>query len=571
MLGDVVLSRPPAPPAPPPPVRPSDGLLAAIVESSSDAIVAEDLDGGITGWNRAAERLYGWRADEILGRSIDLVVPEDRRDEIRFTRAAIRRDEAIAPIETERLAKTGTRLRVRVHQSPIVDRSGQLVGVSTLTHEIGESHRMRAALASSEARYHALVDSLTEFVLVTDSDGLAYDAQPSWSAFTGQDVGPSTDVRRSEAVHPDDRAVYDAAWTVGVRSERAFPLAARIRKASGEYRYCEGNVVPLTDERGNVLEWVAALTDAHDRHEIDERRRAGADRFQRFVDSNILPICYGEGEQILDGNRAFLELLGIRRRDLEKGRPLSQLLSPTGDHEGMDQFRGGDAADYEFTRANGAPGYVLVAGVSLEPEPGWLAVAVDLTERRTAEDHARHLSLHDPLTGLPNRRVLIDRLDHALDRELETSALVAVLFCDVDEFKRVNDEHGHGGGDQVLHTIARRLEEQARVGDTVARVGGDEFIVILEGLGNSADATRIAERFRAAIAEPITAGNGEMLVSCSIGVAVTGNRLEDVDSLMRRADAAMYRAKQEGRNRVVTSDAPEIYLDAAPAADQRAG
>lgn len=550
--------------------RPNDELLAAIVESSSDAIVAKDLDGVVTGWNRAAERLYGWRADEIIGRSIDLVVPEDRRDEVAMIRGAIRRADRVAPMETERLTKTGSRLRVRVHESPIVDRDGRLVGASTLTHDIGEHHRMREALAASEARYRALVDTLTEFVLVTDGDGLADEAQPSWSAYTGQDIGLSTDAGRREAVHPDDRAAFDASWAAGLRSKRAFKVSCRIRKATGEYRYCEGNVVPLRDDRGRLLEWVAAVADVHERHEVAARQRTSAERFQRFVDSNILPICYGDGDHILDGNQAFLDLLGIQRDDLKRGRALSELVSPKDSHEGMDVFHGGDAAEYEFTRADGTAGYVLVAGVSLEPEAGWIAVAVDLTKRRTAEEEARNLALHDPLTGLPNRRLLMDRLNRALTRDAQPGELVGLLFCDLDQFKRVNDEYGHAGGDRLLHDVARRLEEQARAGDTVARVGGDEFVIVLERLAEPEDATHTAERIRAALAQPIRAGEREMHVTCSIGVAVAGAGARDVDSLLAHADEAMYRAKQEGRNRVATSFASDIDLGFTPMIDLRA-
>ena len=549
--------------------RPNDELLAAIVESSSDAIVAKDLDGVITGWNRAAERLYGWRADEIIGRSIELVVPEDRRDEIAMIRAAVRRAERVAPMETERLTKTGGRLRVRVHESPIVDRNGRLVGASTLTHDIGEHHRMREALAASEARYRALVETLTEFVLVTDGDGIAAEAQPSWSAYTGQDIGASTDAGRREAVHPDDRAAFDASWTAGVRSKRAFTVSCRIRNSSGEYRYCEGHVVPLRSDHGAVLEWFAAVADVHERHEVEERQRTSAERFQRFVDSNILPICYGQDDHILDGNRAFLGLLGIQRGDLKRGRPLSEVLTPKETHEGMDVFHGGDAAEYEFTRGDGTTGYVLVAGVSLEPESGWIAVAVDLTERRTAEDEARNLALHDPLTGLPNRRLLLDRLDRALSRDAQPGELVGLLFCDLDQFKQINDEYGHAGGDRLLHDVARRLEHQARAGDTVARVGGDEFVIVLEGLTEPDDATHTAERIRAALAQPIRSGDLEMHVTCSIGVAVAADGATDVDSLLAHADAAMYRAKQEGRNRVATSFTTDVDLGFTPVIDLR--
>jgi diguanylate cyclase (GGDEF)-like protein/PAS domain S-box-containing protein len=554
-----------------PPARPNDELLVAIVESSSDAIVAKDLEGAVTGWNRAAERLYGWRADEITGRSIDLVVPEDRRDEVAMIRAAIRRGERVAPIETERLTKTGTRLRVRVHESPILDREGRLVGASTLTHDIGEHHRMREALAASEARYRALVDTVSEFVIVTDGDGLADEAQPSWSAFTGQDIGASTESGRRAAVHPDDRAAFDASWSAGVKSKRAFVVSCRIRNSSGEYRYCEGNVVPLRDDHGRVLEWVAAVADVHERHEVQERQRTSAERFQRFVDSNILPICYGEEDHILDGNRAFLDLLGIQRRDLERGHPLSDLLSPKQSHEGMDVFHGGDAAEYEFTRADGTSGYVLVAGVSLEPEPGWIAVAVDLTERRTAEDDARRLSLHDPLTGLPNRRLLLDRIDRALARDAAPDEVVGVLFCDLDHFKQVNDEYGHAVGDQLLHDVADRLAEQGRGGDTVARVGGDEFVIVLEGLTGPGDATRIAERMRASLEHPIHAGGQDLRVTCSIGVAVASGHTRDVDALLERADAAMYRAKQRGRNRVEVDVTEDVEISLIPMIDLRTG
>jgi diguanylate cyclase (GGDEF)-like protein/PAS domain S-box-containing protein len=407
-------------------------------------------------------------------------------------------------------------------------------------------------------------------VLVTDGDGIAADAQPSWSAYTGQDIGASTDAGRREAVHPDDRAAFDASWTAGVRSKRAFTVACRIRNGAGEYRFCEGHVVPLRNDRGAVLEWAAAVADVNERHEVEVRQRTSAERFQRFVDSNILPICYGEDDHILDGNRAFLDLLGIQRRDLKRGRPLSELLTPKETHEGMDVFHGGDAAEYEFTRGDGTIGYVLVAGVSLEPESGWIAVAVDLTERRTAEEEARNLALHDPLTGLPNRRLLLDRLNRALSRDSRPGELVGLLFCDLDQFKLVNDEYGHAGGDRLLHDVARRLEHQARAGDTVARVGGDEFVIVLERLASPDDATHTAERIRAALAQPIRAGEQEMHVTCSIGVAVAADGATDVDSLLAHADAAMYRAKQEGRNRVATSFTTDDDLGFTPMIDLRA-
>ena len=327
--------------------------------------------------------------------------------------------------------------------------------------------------------------------------------------------------------------------------------------------------MPLRGDRGEVTEWVAAVADVHERHEVSERQRTSAERFQRFVDSNILAICYGEDDHILDGNRAFLDLLGLQRSDLKRGRPLNEVLSPRETHEGMDVFHGGDAAEYEFTNTDGNTGYVLVAGVSLEPEPGWIAVAIDTTDRRVAEDDARHLAHHDPLTGLPNRRLLIDRLDRALTRDDRSGELVGLLFCDLDNFKMINDVYGHAGGDRLLHEVARRFEDQARGSDTVARVGGDEFVIVLQGLAEPDDATRIAERIRAAIARPIVAGEHQMRVTCSIGVAIADDATTDVDSLLARADAAMYRAKEAGRDQVAKSVPGDVDLTITPMIDLR--
>ncbi len=211
----------------------SEEFLAAIVESSCDAVIAEDLNGLVTGWNRAAERLYGWYAEEVLGHSSDVVVPDDRRDERAAIRAAIGRGEPMVPLETERLTKAGHRLWVLVQESPIVDRDGRLVGASTIALDIGEHHRTQEALAASEARYHALVDALTEFVLVTDRDGFARVEQPSWSAFTGQDLAASIGSGWREAVHPDDHASFDACWTSDVRSGTAFGIACRVQRVLG--------------------------------------------------------------------------------------------------------------------------------------------------------------------------------------------------------------------------------------------------------------------------------------------------------------------------------------------------
>jgi diguanylate cyclase (GGDEF)-like protein len=159
---------------------------------------------------------------------------------------------------------------------------------------------------------------------------------------------------------------------------------------------------------------------------------------------------------------------------------------------------------------------------------------------------ATHEALHDRLTGLPNRSLFTDRLEHAITRAEETENLVAVLFCDLDGFKTVNDSLGHAAGDELLAQVAARLRRAMRPVDTVARLGGDEFAVLIEELSDAEDAARAAQHILDALAPPFELGRRELFVSGSIGIATGG---ADAGSMLRNADLAMYRAKSSGRGR----------------------
>jgi diguanylate cyclase (GGDEF)-like protein/PAS domain S-box-containing protein len=176
-------------------------------------------------------------------------------------------------------------------------------------------------------------------------------------------------------------------------------------------------------------------------------------------------------------------------------------------------------------------------------------------ERRRVEEQTRHAALHDELTGLPNRRLVLDRIGQALQRRGEGSASVAVLLVDLDRFKVINDSLGHAAGDELLLALAPRLKAAMRPQDTVARLGGDEFVVVCEGLVSPRDAVAVAERIAPAIAQPVTLASGEHLVSASVGIAV-GRAGDTPESLLRDADAAMYRAKERGRGRYELFDEP---------------
>jgi diguanylate cyclase (GGDEF)-like protein len=173
-------------------------------------------------------------------------------------------------------------------------------------------------------------------------------------------------------------------------------------------------------------------------------------------------------------------------------------------------------------------------------------------QRRTLEaaQRAEHMAYHDPLTGLPNRLLLVDRLRILVAHARRTRQPFAVFFLDVDHFKAINDTHGHAAGDRLLQQIAARLTAQLREADTVARLGGDEFVVLTPDLRQSGDVIAVGEKLRDAVREPVLLDEGEVRVTVSIGVSVFPDDGDDADALLRRSDSALYEAKADGRDAV---------------------
>ena len=179
----------------------------------------------------------------------------------------------------------------------------------------------------------------------------------------------------------------------------------------------------------------------------------------------------------------------------------------------------------------------------------FMAIFIDITERKQAEERLHYMANHDHLTGLPNRTLFIDRLGQALAKARREQALVALLFLDLDRFKPINDELGHEVGDAVLVEIARRMQYSVREIDTVARVGGDEFVVVLGSLQDYTVAAQVAEKLLVELPKPISALGHECQVGASIGIALYPGDGEEIDALTSAADTAMYRAKEGGRMR----------------------
>jgi diguanylate cyclase (GGDEF)-like protein len=223
--------------------------------------------------------------------------------------------------------------------------------------------------------------------------------------------------------------------------------------------------------------------------------------------------------------------------------------------EFLESVRRGERIDNHETERLRKDGTRIAVSLTISPIKdslgrirGASAIARDITERKRIEERIRYLAQHDSLTGLPNRLLFRDRVGQAIAQARRNRKQLAVLFLDLDDFKQINDSLGHEAGDHLLRLVARRLQGCVREGDSVARMGGDEFVICLSALEDSNDAMLIAGKILSALREPFSVENNELRVCGSIGISLYSADGENVDALMRAADTAMYHAKSNGRN-----------------------
>ncbi len=537
-------------------------LYQHIVETAADGIVVVDADDVTVFTTRRMAMLLGCSIDDLLGTSFFDIFD----DESLPTAQAMLQRCRNGGDEQEEVTlrhRDGRIIWARLSVSPRIGPEKTYRGSVILIADITEQHEVDAQLRYNEARLTSLFEATTDIMIVVDPDGAFY-TSPSGTRILGYPTGHIPPGGLLSFVHPDDLERVTAARQEIFEGSLMFTerLRVRIRHADGHYRWFDctaENQIDVPTVGGTVI----VARDVTVQRAAEEAQTEAEARFRAaFVRSPVGMAVVSLGGTLLDVNTAFARMTGHTQPRLvdsnlislvhpdDRTRIMRDLGSPSSSRDSGTQepIRLIHAsaktvwvlADTELVpRADGSPDYAI-------------AMIADITGRKLLEERLEHQAFHDPLTDLGNRAELRRLMDTAWERRGDPGSL-ALLFVDLDRFKDVNDTLGHDVGDEVLTIASRRLVGSVRGKDAVTRYGGDEFVVLCEGIGAPEEVIAVANRIRESLARTYHLTTGYVEIEASVGVAIDTGELTS-DDLLRHADLASYKAKEAGRNRVHVFD-----------------
>jgi diguanylate cyclase (GGDEF)-like protein/PAS domain S-box-containing protein len=436
-----------------------------------------------------------------------------------------------------------------------------LHNVRTQTGVAGPSWRREDESPPTPAWLYRAFQAIRGGVLLLDGAGCVLDLNDAGAEILGQPANALigsplhgapfqlTQLDGAPFVLDEQTALAATPWTRSFRR-----LSLRIVRLDGSERLIELDVVPQADAGGVVRQVVLSLIDVTAYGQAEQALMMSEERFRTMLEMSPVGACIISEAGIFESvNSAICALYGYTAEELV-GQPITMLFAEEARVLRLEAFRDRLAAgeqgqlEMDLVTKSGRLITVLSSAVQFTSDDGRThraAFVFDITERKEFEDQLNHAAHHDALTGLPNRVLYNDRLQQALLLARRHGQALSILMIDLNGFKQVNDTRGHEIGDCLLQEVAKRLLAIMRAGDTVARLGGDEFAVVLPQ-ADEAGATRVANKIRAALAPPIALRGRETYIGGSVGIAVLGEHADDVETLQRAADLAMYVAKAAG-------------------------
>jgi diguanylate cyclase (GGDEF)-like protein/PAS domain S-box-containing protein len=538
--------------------RRSEARLRALLAIIPDTFLRVGRDGGIHDWvvNGSFRVLFG--GEPTSGRHLSQLFPEVAGRLLAAMEAAAheRRMQHLTYHTT--VAGKPSDLIFRV----IGDASEEAL---IIVQDVTELYQMERELSESEERFRQLVEQKQVGVYLLQEGRFAY-VNPRFAEICGYDRDELLAVASAnDIVHPADLPM--------VAENQRLRLAGQTVPAY-RFRFVrkEGAVIDVEVYGARIVfhgraAILGTVLDITERKQAEDALRDSEERYRTFVDS------LHEGAMLLDANAVVLACNASACRIL--GVTEEQLKNPGSYRYGWifvdEQRRPIALADmpYWLTLRTGQPLTEFVIGqrkpsgaltwLSINTRPlfrpnsalpyGLVASFVDITDRRASEEELQRQAFYDPLTQLPNRALFLDRVERALSQARRTGELVAIGYLDLDQFKLLNDTYGHDVGDLVLKQVATSLRRCLREGDTVARMGGDEFTLLLPNISGPAEAARVAERLLDSLRQPLDLDHRPLHIAASIGLSLFPRDSQQVSELLTLADRALYQAKSAGKNR----------------------
>lgn len=484
----------------------------------------------------------------------EFVAPEERP--IHYARFQLALDEGIDwDTEVEMRTHKGRTIWVHSQGKCITLPSGER-RVFGAIHDITEKRKTLEALRKSELDFRQLVETASEGVWTIDVEGSTQFVNARMAEILGYTAAEMTGKSYLTFIPPEGREQAIQKLLQRKKAEREI-AEGRLLHKSGERIWAIISTSPIFNERGEFIGALAMVNDISTRKRIEDDLRSSETRYRHLIESSSEAMIVHQKGKLVFANKAALQL--IRADDAARilGKSIIDFVAPEYRDLVVQRQQAltnpSDTApliEEKFLRLDGTIVDVEVAATAtiFNGEIAAMVVARDISARKQTETQIRYLGQHDVLTGLPNRALFADRIAHAIKFSETHAKKFALLYLDLDHFKKVNDTHGHRHGDVYLCQVAERLKTCVRSTDTVSRQGGDEFSVLISEIAHADDAAKIARTICDALNQPFFIDDTQIVASASVGIAIFPDDGADADTLLRSADMAMYHAKHEGRN-----------------------
>ncbi len=510
-------------------------------------------------WSTQACRMHDLppQASPTLEQAYGFYAPETRAKMRSAVQAATDRGESW-DLEVPKLTAKGRAIWVRA-QGHAVRRDGQTVMLRGSFHDITEQKLAQIALLNSETRYRALFEYAPDGILIADIHSNYLDANTSICRMLGYTHSELVGLHATDIVIPEEQPHIGTALQE-IRSQTGYHREWQFRRKDGSVFHADVIANEMPD--GNLM---AMIRDVTERNRAQKTLRESAAHTQTILDNMADGVVTFDDRGTIESfNQAASDIFGYTPAAII-GRNAATLIDDPDSHFEEDYLRHRFSSDglgiasltqeIQGRREDGSlfPMHLSISKVHRNGQAHLIAMVRDITQQRHDEEEIKRLAFFDSLTGLPNRRLLMDRLKQAMATSARTGRHGALMFLDLDHFKQLNDTQGHDVGDLLLQQTAARLTASVREGDSIARLGGDEFVVLLESLSPqqheaATQAEAVASKLLEAFVAPYTLNGYSHEGTTSIGIVVFLGDLEPMDDLLKKADLAMYQGKSAGRN-----------------------